>query len=395
MPGSRKLQHAPARIPARKRKVRASRSAAQNQGLVLASFAHEVRTPLNAVLAFAELLASSDIPQRERGWALAIKTTTEHIAALSTLIVEGVRAEVGAPGRADERFEPAALAHVLGESLAARAAVRGLTAEVRIANDLPHAVLGDAIGLRAAAENLIDNAAKLTNSGKTIRLAIAAKRHADEIALEIAVSDEGPGLSPAQLRGLFKPFATGLHGGAGLGLAFARSVARASGGDITVESTPERGTTFRLTAVVTPAADAEQLPSVARPGRPGKLRILCVEDNSFGRVVMRTLAAALGHEIDFCETGVAAIKAAAGARHDLVLMDVVLPDIDGFEATQRIRQLKGAGGATPIIGLSGYGRKEDRARAIAAGMDGYLIKPISAVALARALEEAMSSERAA
>lgn len=392
MSGSRKLGGAVA--PARRRVAR--QSSDDDVDLALARFAHEVRTPLNAILAFAELLAASDIPERERGWALAIKGTAEHLAALSSVIVDSARAQARGIVALRERFEPTALAQALAASISARAAERGLAAEVTIAQDLPPAVLGDPVRLRAAAENLIDNAVKFTRSG-VVRLDVSATQDASGITLWIAVRDEGPGLSRTQIRGLFRPFAIGAKGGAGLGLAFARTVARAMGGDLTVESTPGQGATFRLHARVDLAADEPAAAQASGFGsaRTRKLRLLCVEDNSFGRVVMRTLASALGHDIDFCETGAAALAVARAARHDVVLLDVSLPDIDGLEVARRIRTLPGAGGSVPIVGISGRGSPADRTAALAAGMQVYLVKPVSAARLAFALDEAMSGERAA
>ncbi|MEA2939338.1 MAG: two-component system, sensor histidine kinase [Alphaproteobacteria bacterium] len=361
----------------------------------LAALAHDIRTPLTGILALSELLATSELAPRERGWAKAIKGTAEYLALLTSLIVDAARA--GAKGLVPRlaMFRPRQLADALAVSLAARAGAKDLAFEVAIAADLPEAVIGDALRLRGVLENLIDNAVKFTDRG-SVRLDVTWQKAArGRVRLVFAVTDSGIGLKAAEIRRLFRPFAQAndevarRYGGAGLGLAFVKRIAKAMDGDLAVVSRPGGGSTFRLTVAVAAVADAKAAAgrddaSATRAVPLRALDILCVEDNPYGRVVLNTILTELGHRVDFVGTGEAAVAAVAGTRYDAVLMDVTLPGIDGFEATRRIRAL--AGPRVPGIGVSGRDSADEERRARAAGMDHYLPKPISPGALARVLE---------
>jgi CheY-like chemotaxis protein len=362
----------------------------------LAELAHEIRTPLTGILALGELLTTSDLGERERGWAAAIKSTAEHLAMLTSLIVDAARADAAGLVLRRELIRPRRLAQAVAASLTARADAKGLAAAVAIAANLPEAVLGDPLRLRGALENLIDNAVKFTERG-SVRLDVAVEKAArGRVRLRFTVSDSGIGLAAAEVKRLFRPFAqasneTALRfGGAGLGLAFVKRIAKAMGGDLAVTSKPGGGSSFRLTATfdqVAEAADAadRERPSAAHVAPLRPLHILCAEDNPYGRVVLNTILNELGHRADFVGTGTAAVAAAARGGYDVVLMDVTLPGLDGLEATRRIRALDRPPGGVLLIGISGRANAADEAAGRAAGMDGYLVKPISPAALTRLL----------
>jgi CheY-like chemotaxis protein len=204
------------------------------------------------------------------------------------------------------------------------------------------------------------------------------------------VADSGIGITAADLKRLFRPFAQANEaiarrfGGAGLGLAFVKRIAEAMGGDLTVQSRPGRGSTLRLAVL---AGRAEPVAGAAAARAKAGLRILCVEDNPYGRVVLNTILGELGYRASFAESGVAAVAALRRGGHDIVLMDVALPGIDGFETARRIRALPAPAGRTPIIGISGRTEADDEAAAQAAGMDAYLHKPVSPRQLDAAVTE--------
>jgi CheY-like chemotaxis protein/nitrogen-specific signal transduction histidine kinase len=361
----------------------------------LADIAHEIRTPLTGILALGELLATSELAARERGWATAIKSTAEHVALLTSLIVDAARA--GAKGLVLRRelIRPRHLAHVLAASLAGRAEAKGLDHAVDIAAALPQAVIGDPLRLRAALENLVDNAVKFTERG-SVRLEVTCERAAHgKVRLIFTVTDSGIGLGAAEIKRLFRPFAQAneqvarRYGGAGLGLTFVKRIAKAMGGELTVTSARGRGSRFRMSVTLEKVAEApnaaasEGAASRHAPLRP--LAVLCVEDNPHGRVLLNTILAELGHRADFVGTGAAAVEAVARGSYDVVLMDVTLPDVDGLEATRRIRALPGRAGHVLIVGVSGRANVTDEAAGRAAGMNAYLTKPLSPSALTLAL----------
>jgi CheY-like chemotaxis protein len=361
----------------------------------LAAFAHDVRTSLTGILALGELLATSNLGERERRWAADVKTTAEHLAALTTLAVDGAKAGATGLTLRREAFRPRRLVDSVGEVLAARAEAKGLAALVEIHADVPESVVGDSVRLRAALDNLVDNAIKFTERG-TVRLATDAEpRPRGRVMLAFTVTDSGIGLTSAEIKRLFRPFVQAntdiarRYGGAGLGLAFVKRLARVMGGDLTVTSRPGHGSTFRLTALVEPASPdspAENSYPPAAGSLPARsLAILCAEDNPYGRVVLNTILTELGHRVDFVGSGEAAVESVVRGAYDAVLMDVALHGMDGIAATRQIRALSPPLGRIPILGVSGRTGADDDAAARAAGMDDYLRKPVSPSALSQAL----------
>jgi len=360
--------------------------------MAVAALAHEVRTPLTGILAIGELLAASDLPERERRWAMAVKGAAEHLAQLTTLVVDGVKAGRGKLDLSTGRFAPRRLAEAVAAMLAARAEAKGLAAEVTISSAMPDLVAGESIRLRAALENLVDNAIKFTERGKVSFAADAEPAARGRVRLVFSVTDSGIGMTKAETGRLFRPFkqtsrdVASRFGGAGLGLVFVKRLAKAMGGNVTVASRLDGGSTFRLTAVVERAEGGHNAAPRGPAGGSGvaapSLRILCAEDNPYGRVILNTILTELGHRVDFAGTGEGAVEAVAAGGHDMVLLDVMLPGIDGIEAARRVRALPGEVGRTPIIGISGRAGAGVEAAARAAGMDAYLIKPMSPSALA-------------
>lgn len=374
---------------------RTTRAAGKPRALetALAAFAHEVRTPLTGILALGELLAASELPERERAWAAEVKRAAEHLAQLTTLVVDGVRAGARGLVLREETFRPRQLAESVAATLRARAETKGLQAEVAIADDLTDSVIGDPVRLRAACENLIDNAVKFTERG-TVALRVSQTPEANgRVRLTFAISDTGIGLTETEIRRLFRPFSQAgtavarRFGGAGLGLALVKRLAKAMGGDLSVISEPGRGSTFAMQVLVGANEAAAGAPGAsATPAAAGRaLRILCAEDNPYGRVVLNTILAELGHRTDFVGTGEAAVAAAATGEYDVVLMDVTLTGLDGIAATRRIRALSGDAARVRIVGISGRSQAREETAARAAGMDDYLVKPVSPSALAKVL----------
>ncbi len=355
--------------------------------VALAGLAHDIRTPLTGILALADLLSASDLPERERGWAEAMKGAAEHLARLTTLVVDAAKADTTGLVLRNEPFSPRDLAAAIAGSLKGRAETKGLGCDIAVARNLPDRVIGDLVRLRGALENLIDNAVKFTERG-SIRFAVtSAEAQPGRVQLIFSVSDSGIGIVARDLKRLFRPFAQASeevarrYGGAGLGLVSVKRIVTAMGGTLAVTSEPGRGSTFRLTVTVAraqrPARSAARKPKSAPPS----LRILCVEDNPYGRIVLSAVLGELGHRVSFAGSGEAAVAAVKRGGYDVVLMDVALSGMDGIEATRRIRKLAAPAGRIPIIGVSGRTEAGDAANARAAGMDGYLRKPPSPAVL--------------
>lgn len=380
-------------------KARGKRNAATvAPGMVetaLAAFAHEVRTPLTGILAISNLLATSDLDERERRWVDTIKAGAEHLASLATLFVDAARSRGPGLEVRQDFFDLHTLARNVGDSLTGRAAARGLQSSVDISEKLPGFAVGDPVRLRAALENLIDNAVKFTEQGSVALKVVPVRKPKGRIAVAFTVSDSGIGLTLAEVKRLFRPFSqanvstASRFGGTGLGLSSVKQLARAMGGDIAVTQRRGGGTAFTLNVVLSPAKDTATAASAAdgavSQSSAQPLRLLSVEDNPFGRVVLNAILTELGHQTEFIGKGEAAPERIAQGSFDAVLMDMVLPGINGIEAIRRIRALGPPLGSIPIVGISG--RSEDEAAARAAGADAFLVKPVSPRALAIALRE--------
>ena len=380
------------RIARRKRRPRTIRR--PRGELALAMFAHEIRTALTGILALGELLSTAGLAAREREWAAAVRGAAEHLTALTTLVVDAAKARSARLPLRSDVFRPRLFAEAMAASLAARAAAKGLDAAVAIAGDLPDFLRGDVVRLRAALENLIDNAVKFTERGSVGLTVSAEPAPRRQVRLVFVVSDTGLGIDRAALRHLFRSYAQASadvarrYGGAGLGLASVKRIAKAMGGDLTVASAPGEGSRFRLDVVMARAA----VPAARRARTKGvsalpaaRLNILCAEDNPFGRVILDAILIELGHSATFAGSGAAAVETAARGGFDAVLIDVARPGLGGLDAIRRIRALPGAAGAVAIIGMSGPAAADDDAAARAAGMNVWLRKPVSLPALAEAL----------
>jgi CheY-like chemotaxis protein len=397
-----KKRRAKKRVSSAAAKARAPRkSAVVATGMVetaLAAFAHEVRTPLTGILAISNLLATSELDERERRWVDTIRAGAEHLASLATLFVDAARNDGPGLKVRQDFFDLRTLARNAGDSLTGRAMAKGLQSSVAIAEELPGFAVGDPVRLRAAVENLIANAVKFTEQGSVALKVTAARAPKGRIAVDFVVSDSGIGLTLSEIKRLFRPFSqanvsiASRFGGAGLGLSSVKQLARAMGGDITVAQRRGGGASFTLKVVLSPATDAATAASgtdgLVSIGSLRPLRLLSVEDNPFGRVVLNAILTELGHQAEFIGQGEAAPERIAQGAFDAVLMDMVLPGIDGIEAIVRIRALQPPLAGIPIIGISG--RSEDEAAARAAGADIFLVKPVSPRALATALHEATS-----
>jgi signal transduction histidine kinase len=268
-----------ARVRAGARKAQRKTTARPSAGrvrafeLMVAGLAHDVRTPLTGILAAADLLSTSNLGERERRWVAALSSSARHLEALTTLVVDAVRTSGGNRSLQAEPFDARALAQAAAASLAARAEAAGLACKVDLAEDLPTQAIGDPVRLRAALENLIDNAVKFTRQGEVAIKVGARGFAAGRVRLVFAVTDSGIGLTRGEMQRLFRPFAQASEqvarrfGGAGLGLVLVKRLAKAMGGDLTADSRPGEGSTFTFAAVVKAVPSPQKRMKMVRRAR--------------------------------------------------------------------------------------------------------------------------------
>ena len=370
-------------------------AATRAKSLFVANMSHELRTPLNAVTGFCLLAERTALDAKQRGYVNSIRKAAGLLLGIINNILDFSKLDAGKTVLDRSDFSLVEVVSDLLDLFGVLADERGLTLDAQLDDEVPDALWGDAPRLKQVLTNLIGNALKFTDRG-SVHLNIACEAQTDAaVVLRFEVVDTGVGIAPEAVARLFQSFTqadnsiTRKHGGTGLGLAISRSLVGLMGGEIGVRSTPGQGSTFWFTAQFTPARQAvpasrsapvaAALPRVAPSGR-----VLVVDDNRTNRHIMVELLGGMGLEVREAQDGVEAVAAVGRTRFDLVLMDLQMPRMDGYQATARIRE-QVDGRALPIVAMTAHGRDEDREQCLAAGMNGHLAKPIDPVALSELL----------
>jgi signal transduction histidine kinase/ActR/RegA family two-component response regulator len=379
----------------------------------LANMSHEIRTPLNGILGFADLMAESELTGPQRQHNEAVRASAENLLGVINNILDFSRVEAGRIELESVDFSIRKCVKAAVVSVEPLLAEKGLATSIQIDYDVPDWVRGDPHRLRQVLLNLLGNAVKFTLAGGIrVRVSLAPKQGAVAAGsngtsgarqIQFAVSDTGIGVPESERELIFQPFrqadgsVTRRFGGTGLGLAISRKLVTFMGGKIWLESAEGQGSTVFFTASLppgkTPAKDANL--GVAASGRSlaehrqrESLSILVAEDNVVNQLLMRSLLEKRGHRVTMVGNGAAALAAWQQDHFDCILMDIQMPEMDGYEATRRIRAEESGNGAhTPIIALTAYAMKGDREKCLQAGLDSYISKPIQTAALDAALAD--------
>ena len=350
----------------------------------LATLGHEIRTPMTGVLGMAELLQGGALDARQRGQVEAIQRAGQHLLRLVNDALDLARIEAGRLELVVAPFRLRPLLDEVADLLRPLAEAKGLRFRLACAPGLPDALSGDATRLRQILFNLGHNAIKFCDAGE-VSLQVAS---GEPEGLVLSVRDSGPGLSAEQQARLFRRFEQGAagssgSGGAGLGLAICRELAVAMGGGISVQSSPGQGARFQVSLPLPAVAVAAPAPEV-RPGTRGTSarRLLLVEDDAVVAEVVAALLQQQGHRVRHVPHGLAALAELATADYDLAVLDLDLPGIDGL---QLARLLRARGETLPLLALTARADPQAEPEARAAGMDGFLRKPVTGELLAVAI----------
>lgn len=369
----------------RRARLRADQ-ASRAKSAFLATISHETRTPLNGIIGLAEALAEDCADPRQQSVAHTIAQCGRNLVSLVSDVLDHSKLEAGRITPQQTVFALAQSLQPVVDSLAAVAHQRNLGFHVALHPDLPAWVSGDPLRLAQVLFNLLGNATKFTDSGS---IALTVDPVPDGI--RFAVSDTGIGLTPLEQTRLFEAFWQADQGparranGSGLGLSISRRLVQAMGGEILVESTPGRGSTFSFTLPLAPAVPAP-LTTSQDPEPIASLRILFAEDNLVNQKVVIRLLEKMGHFVTTVPNGAEAVAQFQQESFDVVLLDCHMPVEDGFSAARRIRAIEaGSSRRIPIIALTALAFPEDRAQCLAAGMDEHITKPVSRQALAAVL----------
>jgi signal transduction histidine kinase/CheY-like chemotaxis protein len=364
-------------------------AAGEAKSRFLATMSHELRTPMNAILGFADLLKSYTLDQQQIAYVEIIRRSGQDLLRVLNDILDFSKIDAGFLTLERTPFNPASIARDIVMLFAKTARDKETSLFVSSDTDVPEWIEGDVTRVRQVLSNLIGNACKFTEDGRIdVRVSPGPGG-----MIEFAIMDTGIGMTTEQLRRIFQPFVqadettTRRFGGTGLGLAISKRLVEAMGGTLRVTSMPGEGSVFlvRLPARICPppayADEAEADEAAAQESR----RVLLAEDNAINRMLVERILELDGHEVVSVPDGRLAVMEVAeiGLRsgdnplgYDLVLMDMHMPEMDGPEATRAIRALGGTASQIPIIGLSADAMTEQMDQHMAAGLDGYLTKPL-------------------
>jgi len=391
----------------------------------LANMSHEIRTPMTAILGYAELCLARDIPETDRRrYAEIIHQNGEHLLAVINDILDVSKIEAGRMTVEPTLCSPFEVVSEVRALLDMRAREKALELSVEIATPVPELVRTDPTRLRQILLNLLNNAIKFTDEGGVVlRFGMEGAAHAADASegaaaekLVFEVRDTGVGLTREQLERVFLPFVqadtstTRKYGGSGLGLTISQTLARLLGGDLTCQSEPGRGSTFRVLIDPGPLLDVRRLeqfpasqagesraslPSGA-PGPELRGRVLLAEDVAVNRRLISTILLRTGIRVEEAENGRMAVEKTLAARDagqpfDIVFMDMQMPEMDGYDATKRLRQ---AGYLRPIVALTSHSMSGERQRCLEIGCDEYMTKPIDRLVLLQVLARFLPKEEA-
>jgi signal transduction histidine kinase/ActR/RegA family two-component response regulator len=351
----------------------------------LANMSHEIRTPMNGIMGMMDVLLEMTLESEQREYLETARSSAGSLLDILNDILDFSKIE---SGRMELSLEPLSIAKVAEEAVHTfdpLAHNKGLELLLDVSAEIPASVIGDSVRLRQVLLNLINNAIKFTQSGFVeVRVTLERFEEGDAV-VRFDITDTGIGLSDAQQTLVFESFRQGdgsttrRYGGTGLGLSISKRLVELMGGDLQVHSRPGEGSTFYFTIRLEPDRFKPELAKLAGAAsslqRP--LRILLAEDNRVNQRIAQALLERRGHVVVVAENGEAAVEQAARQSFDLILMDMQMPEMDGLTATRILRERDAHEGThTPIIAMTAYAMQADRERFLAAGVDGYISKPV-------------------
>jgi len=356
---------------------------ARAKELFLANMSHEIRTPMNAILGMSQLLAKTTLAPRQSNYLHAITTSAQNLLVIINDILDISKLDAGKMTIERVGFNVARLCEQVEKTMLYKAEEKGLRFVTKVSPLIPNVVLGDPYRITQILLNLVSNSVKFTEKGEiTVECEVAGYFN-NQIIVAFSVCDTGVGIDPDYLQSIFQEFSqedssiTRKFGGTGLGLSISRSLVRLMGGEIDIESEKGKGTSshFCLFLPIGTVNDLPQRKSVAitNPHELHGKHILLVEDNEYNRMLAKSFLRSAHLKVTEAENGEEAIERAQAQEFDLILMDVQMPVMDGFEATQHLRQQLGI--TTPIIALTASAINGEKQRCLAAGMNDYLTKP--------------------
>ncbi len=385
--------------------TRQAESAVLTKDLFLATMSHEIRTPMNGVIGCIELIDQSRLDEDQLQVVQTLRNSANSLMALLNDVLDFAKLESGRttleslPFGLDQLLQEVAQLHKASATLGG-----GVRIVVEIEPDLGPSFIGDPYRLRQVVNNLTSNAVKFTSAGQ---VTLRAERSGTPAGVRLSVSDTGIGMTADVLESIFQPFrqadesTTRKFGGTGLGLAICKSLVEAMGGSLQVTSEPGAGSCFSFEIELYAAEDGpepEARRSDVEAGESNELaglRVLVVDDNPVNLLVATKMLKRLGCQATKATGGLEAIQRASEQTWDVILMDCSMPEIDGYEATRRIRASEKEGQEVTIAALTAFAMPGDSERSLAAGMNHHLTKPLRLETLQAMLEKCAAAPRKA
>jgi len=380
--------------------TRQSEAATKAKSEFLANMSHEIRTPMNAIMGFSELMLKTNLRGKQRDYLEKIHTSSHALLSIINDILDISKIEAGKLDLEHTNFRLLDVLDSVSDMFSNKAAEKGIELIISFAPDTPVEVIGDPLRLRQVLINLTNNAIKFTQSGEVVLKVGPQKQHDETVTLQFSITDTGIGISQEKIPALFLSFEqadgsiTRKYGGTGLGLAICKHLVEMMGGCIQVKSEPQRGTTFSFSVELGLPSELKKQ-TFSPPAELYGINVLVVDDNRTSQIFLQELLTSFSFRVTSAVSGPEALdilkQAVQRTPYDLVLMDLVMPDMDGIETTRHIRADQRLA-YLPIIMMTAFGREEIMQQAGKSGINAFLIKPVKEQLLFDTIMEVFGQE---